>query len=1477
MKENIEKSLRRWLKRKVKITLGLTVSFMITGTVGFASVEGSLTPNENGDINYGIQGEERGYLIYTDKENKEISTSGKINLKVETNFTGTRDTSGGISTKNGTTDINAGKGIDITVKNEKMSKVVGIGGGSNKGTTNLTTKTGDINVTSNSQMYVFGIRGNGETINLISENGNINIKAISTKEPISFGWSAGIENSGNVDLNGKNICVSVSTVGEMNYGIYSIGGKNSLTADEKIEIKSESGKHSSDGLKNEYGENIFKAKDILIESLAFKDDKNEGKNTATSISSVGGANHLIAKNGITLTSKGLDSTRGITSNSSKNILKTETGDIKITSESIQKGTVYGIESIKSITEINSGKDFIIEASGKYMSYGISGVNNSKFSLNSVGNIYMTSASEDNSSLGIFFNSSSEANLTVGKSMIISSASKNGESQGINSNNSKLKLDVEKDLIVNSFGKEKTYGVLSWQNADLIMSSLGDMTVSSQSENGVSTGIYSNGETSILGTRGINIFSKSINESSQGINNTGKITLDSEKEINIVSNGKNGTTYGILSWQNADLTMNSLDDMTISSEAINGASYGVYLQGIGNINSNKNIFISSKGEKISYGVLSKEGVSNIEGKEIVQISSESGEKSYGILSQLKNKLDIKGKEIVVDSNGKKETYGIVLTKNGIENKDSNSLNVNGNLGINAKSSGKEAYGILTRDSILEVNGNTNIVIEGREINQKRAEEMTEEQEQFAKDILEKGNNTIGKIFTTYEDEKVYTGAVNQGIRANNSLVNFNGNLNVSSTDIAMTSIGKNSNITVNGDSTFVGNKYTLDLGKDTPRLIAKPVIQALDGGKITLNGNTGVGSIVNQNHEPHITNVGLYAHGYTDVENTDLRSTIEIFGEANISSDVATMATKGGNIYINQYDGKEKASMSDVNIAGDIVAGRDSEVKISGKDVNIAGDILAGNGGKVTIDLTSENSNFVGRIDDYFDIEDKLGNDTFRDDKYKMDISTGGVVTINMDNNAKWDVKEQSYITNLNFGANGGQVILDEPDGTNSTLSIETISGAGTFSLNLNADKKEKGAMLYIYNASEENLKHTVKLDISKIEDFEVGEEIRFATLGKDAKDKNMSFKVEDIKEEGIKDISFDTGHESYNSQDKENEIYNGDKTTEDKPGEELIEENYKEGENWFLSRKVESSKVNDIGQTIIEMSKSNYASAIYMDNLNKRLGDMTFAEGNEGYWVRVRNDRVGEDEEYKLRNNMTQLGYDKSYPMEEGKGKEYRGLAFEYSKGDMKYKNIIGSADVDRLALWAYDTKMYNDGFYSDYVFRFGRMSSEFDIKGRETGNNVTGDYNNLFAGVSAEFGKRYDISEKTYFEPQIQLQYTYIDDVDYTTNQNTKVEYSDINSLIGRVGFRLGYDYYKENSKDNTIYLKADANHEFLGEQNIKAIDLTGELNERYHNDDTWYDVGIGTAKDLSEDLHIYADVERQFGHKDNSWQFNLGFRWKF
>ena len=157
-------------------------------------------------------------------------------------------------------------------------------------------------------------------------------------------------------------------------------------------------------------------------------------------------------------------------------------------------------------------------------------------------------------------------------------------------------------------------------------------------------------------------------------------------------------------------------------------------------------------------------------------------------------------------------------------------------------------------------------------------------------------------------------------------------------------------------------------------------------------------------------------------------------------------------------------------------------------------------------------------------------------------------------------------------------------------------------------------------------------------------------------------------------------------------------------------------------------------------------------------------------------------------------------------GEHRQGVAIDYMRGTADYHNVAGEGDVRRGGIWLYDTWLGDKGHYTDYVLKFGRLSNDFEIYARSTGEKITGDYSNFVYSASAEYGRKKDLGNDWYIEPQAQIQYAHVTDADYTTSQDTQVELDAIDSLIGRVGFRLGRDIGEKNNfyilHTNTIFL---------------------------------------------------------------------------
>ena len=508
---------------------------------------------------------------------------------------------------------------------------------------------------------------------------------------------------------------------------------------------------------------------------------------------------------------------------------------------------------------------------------------------------------------------------------------------------------------------------------------------------------------------------------------------------------------------------------------------------------------------------------------------------------------------------------------------------------------------------------------------------------------------------------------------------------------------------------------------------------------------------------------------------------------------------------------------------------------------------------------------------------------------------------------------------------------DEADATTAhALTVYDFKGDADFKMNLSGDRANSD-MLYMKHADGTyriNLVDAVTTD--EINSDQNGNEfsgLRFATVGSDS---NVNFVVGSYDNGGAFNVEYEVGTDEYGGAETahENNVYNGSSLNSGKPGSDMVNGFFgSDGEPVSSDNNTESGistmdlqaannimlmseeaatldetaaaandatdynatnhkiiarlgeEISDTGKTILNMSRANYSNAIYMDRLNKRLGEARYinSEEDEGMWVRIRHDRIGKDDAYRSQNTMYELGYDQKQECDNGERRV--GMAIDYMHGDTGYDQIAGKGEIDRYGLWLYDTWMGDKGHYADYVAKWGHLSNDFEVYTMQNGDKVTGDYSNNVFSVSAEYGRKKDIGNDWYFEPQVQAQLARVTGADYTTNQGTKVSVDGINSLIGRAGFRLGKDFGEE--KQSTVYIKADVLHEFLGDQDVRVLDKSSDnkwAGISYENEGTWYDVGFGFATQMSKNSYAFMDFEKSFGNdNDETYQINVGMQWSF
>ena len=303
-------------------------------------------------------------------------------------------------------------------------------------------------------------------------------------------------------------------------------------------------------------------------------------------------------------------------------------------------------------------------------------------------------------------------------------------------------------------------------------------------------------------------------------------------------------------------------------------------------------------------------------------------------------------------------------------------------------------------------------------------------------------------------------------------------------------------------------------------------------------------------------------------------------------------------------------------------------------------------------------------------------------------------------------------------------------------------------------------------------------------------------------------------------------------------------------GDKMVEGSLKEKENTV------NGAISDAGAIGLMTWRNE------MNDMNKRMGELRGNEAEHGVWVRMIN---GELEYEGLENDTKsyQLGYDEKLSTDP---RWTVGVSLNYTEGDTSSDKV--SAENNHKGFAVYGSKLNDDGSYLDLIAKYARLDHEFTVRGGDKGEWNANGYS-----VSAEYGKRFTQESGLWYEPQIELTYGRVGAADYVVGGRF-VEQDKMDSLVGRVGFRIG----KDTSKGN-VYARASYLYDFDGESSVAFSD--GVKATRTIEQDLgggWFEVGIGANYKLSDATNLYLDVEKTFGGEvDVNWQWNAGVRYSF
>lgn len=462
------------------------------------------------------------------------------------------------------------------------------------------------------------------------------------------------------------------------------------------------------------------------------------------------------------------------------------------------------------------------------------------------------------------------------------------------------------------------------------------------------------------------------------------------------------------------------------------------------------------------------------------------------------------------------------------------------------------------------------------------------------------------------------------------------------------------------------------------------------------------------------------------------------------------------------------------------------------------------------------------------------------------------INFNMNNEQSyWKLTGNSWMNTLNI-ANGAKLDMtaDKDDNKFSKLYLKNLKGDGAsqnlIKMDIDASKNADNSD-HIYVKGLHNGIHYITLDNVAADGSHDGAE---GTVLVSVKNEQGEFKAKDSE-----------GTLFWNKYDlAKYEKANGDTVTE--------------GYNtdWYLKDIEKLNKPTTSVETVLAVNSLNYHTwRTENDKLLQRMGELRHnGEEENGAWFRVKGSKIGYDGGFDNKYTTYELGYD-TVTKRTDDVVRYQGAALSYVDGKSSYSS--GSGDNHGKSIAFYNTEQYGKGHYLDLVFRLSNMDNDFKVFDTK-GNKITGEYENTGVSISAEYGRKNDLRNGWYIEPQAQVTLGYMGGASYETDNGILVEQSGIKSALGRIGFNIG----KQIGEKGIVYAKANLLHEFGGGFDVAMEAADGSLTVSNTYNDTWFEYGLGVALATSKNSHVYFDVERSTGsdfYKD--WQWNAGMRWNF
>lgn len=451
------------------------------------------------------------------------------------------------------------------------------------------------------------------------------------------------------------------------------------------------------------------------------------------------------------------------------------------------------------------------------------------------------------------------------------------------------------------------------------------------------------------------------------------------------------------------------------------------------------------------------------------------------------------------------------------------------------------------------------------------------------------------------------------------------------------------------------------------------------------------------------------------------------------------------------------------------------------------------------------------------------------------------------------------------------------EGKHDYVRIGNLKGnGGIFRLDLNGDDKTQSDMVYI--EAGEGTHYFEPYNLQLLESITPENTLTFALVAKGSsvqfRDKQnihgealVDYELEIAKKEGITEADLANPDNAYWDKTADIIAENADQAD---LARKIDMSEFLDGTNWFIRRVTLKESAAAVGMT--GAGYASYDAAIEMDRRDRRLSEQVRdAENSDnGLWVRVHHGRSGADNQYRWDRTGATVGIDRQVTEN-----NRLGAYFTYTQGDTEFLDVRGDGDMKRYELALFDTLELGQHYF-DFVGRVGRVSSDFSV-----GNEVystSGDFDQDYAALSAEYGYQLVDTNGVFIEPQLQMQVAYVDGYNYDSERGMEVDVEGETSVIGRAGLRAGREI-ATSSSNGSFYARADVYHQFTDGQDAVFRDKQDHrLDVNWGDTDTWASFGVGTSWVWKNRLGLQLDVEKVAGGKtEDTWLMSCRFSYLF